>query len=69
MLKIYVENNTWMWRNMKFISSVDEDIPVNTRNKFRSHFQASMYYSVYYIKKIAPLPEKNCPQNSMKTQC
>ena len=43
---------------MKFISSVDEDIPVNTRNKFHIFKHASMYYSVYYIKKIAPLPQK-----------
>ena len=52
---IYTENNTWMCGDMKFISSVDQDISrvskandwdilFNTRNIFHiSKFQASMY--------------------------
>jgi hypothetical protein len=33
-----MENNTWVRGNTRFISSVEHD------------FQASMYFSVYYIK-------------------
>ena len=59
-----IENITWVRGNTNFISSVEYDIIFNTRNKFDEIYEisfstrevnfifpeASMYFSVYYIK-------------------
>ena len=53
------ENDTWMCRNMKFISSVEPDILVNTRSKFHISKQHVLFCLLinrklpYNIAKIA----------------
>ena len=49
----YIENNTWVRGNTRFISSVEHDIMLNimfnTRNKSGISKHPYMYFSVYYI--------------------
>ncbi len=42
------QNNTWMHRNMKFISRVDKDIFVNTRNEFHIFAHIILYLFTTY---------------------
>ncbi len=56
-----------MLGNMKFISCVDQDmLQASEKNLLYSPllFQAFLYYSVYYTKKITSLPP-----NNIEAQC
>ena len=67
-MNCYIENNTWMFGNMKFISSVEHsisrvskvnkrDILFNTRNNFIFPNIHVLFCLLY--KKIVLLPHKN----------
>ena len=46
------QNNTWMLENIKFISRVDQDILVNTRNKFHISAHSCIIFYIIPARKI-----------------